>query len=460
MTRSDGTVRASGPLRDGGRVAVVGGGPAGSLFAYLLLRLAGGLGMRLAVDVYEPREFDRLGPHGCNMCAGILSGRVLGDLEREGITLPETVVQNRIDRYRVYTSAGSVLVEAPNPRAAAVAVHRGGGPRGADRPRPRGLDGYLLDLAVAGGASHLRQRVGRVRWRGGRPEIDVEGTPRLYDLVVLAIGVNRPPGKLLEDLGVGARPAQTARAHVSETRGRDAASTDAPATTMSLFLLDIPGLDFAGVVPKDAFDTVCLLGRDLNAATVKAFFEHPVVRALRPGRPTLCEGVCHCGPRLNVREAADPFADRVVLIGDCGVTRLYKDGLGSAFRTARAAAWTVLHVGVAARDFRRGYLPVYRGLARDNRYGEALFGLIRRARAWPALQAALLGVVSGEQALPPPRRHLNAILWDLFTGDAPYRSITWRCVAPTLIVRVLRARVRAGAHRTARRRTDLVAQSR
>ena len=47
---------------------------------------------------------------------------------------------------------------------------------------------------------------------------------------------------------------------------------------------------------------------------------------------------CHCFPRINVRAAVRPFADRIVWIGDSGVNRLFKDGIGSAYRTAKAAA--------------------------------------------------------------------------------------------------------------------------
>ena len=60
-------------LADGDRVAVVGGGPAGSFFAYFLLDMAVRIGLQVQVDIYEPRNFLKPGPIGCNMCAGIVS---------------------------------------------------------------------------------------------------------------------------------------------------------------------------------------------------------------------------------------------------------------------------------------------------------------------------------------------------------------------------------------------------
>ena len=53
-------------LRDGSRVAVVGGGPAGSFFSFFLLKMAEAIDLELEVDIYEPRSFSHCGPAGCN----------------------------------------------------------------------------------------------------------------------------------------------------------------------------------------------------------------------------------------------------------------------------------------------------------------------------------------------------------------------------------------------------------
>ena len=48
-------------LDDGSRVAVIGGGPAGSLFTYFLLEMAERIDTRLEVDIYEPKKFPQPG---------------------------------------------------------------------------------------------------------------------------------------------------------------------------------------------------------------------------------------------------------------------------------------------------------------------------------------------------------------------------------------------------------------
>ena len=60
-------------LNNGSRVAVMGGGPAGSFFSYFLLDMAERAGIQLQVDIYEPRDFSLAAPQGCNMCGGVIS---------------------------------------------------------------------------------------------------------------------------------------------------------------------------------------------------------------------------------------------------------------------------------------------------------------------------------------------------------------------------------------------------
>ena len=69
-------------LENGMRIAVVGGGPAGSFFSYFLLEMAKETGIQVELDIYEPRDFSRQGPAGCNMCGGIASEALVQELAR------------------------------------------------------------------------------------------------------------------------------------------------------------------------------------------------------------------------------------------------------------------------------------------------------------------------------------------------------------------------------------------
>jgi flavin-dependent dehydrogenase len=75
-------------LDDGSRVAVIGGGPAGSLFSYYLLDMAEMVGIDVELDLYDPQDFIRPQPTACNMCGGIVSETLVQNLAADGINLP------------------------------------------------------------------------------------------------------------------------------------------------------------------------------------------------------------------------------------------------------------------------------------------------------------------------------------------------------------------------------------
>jgi hypothetical protein len=125
-------------LKDGSRVGVIGGGPAGSFFSYFLLDMAERVGLRLHVDIYEPRDFSSPGPPGCNMCAGVVSESLVQTLATEGINLPPTVVQRGIDSYVLHMDVGSVRIESLRREKRIAATFRGVGPRGLQELRLNG----------------------------------------------------------------------------------------------------------------------------------------------------------------------------------------------------------------------------------------------------------------------------------------------------------------------------------
>lgn len=432
-------------LGDGSRVAVIGSGPAGSLFAYLLLDMAGRVDMPLAVDVYEPRSFVTPGPAGCNMCGGIVSETLVQNLAIEGLTLGPEVVQRGIESYVLHTDTGSVRIATPSREARIGALHRGAGPRDAKGATWESFDGHLQALAVRRGASVVAGRVDRVaREPDGRPRIETkDGRAATYDLVVVATGVNSTALKLFEDLGVGYRRPQATRTVIREYRlGREVIGRTL-GNAMHVFLLDLPRLEFAAAIPKGDYVTVAVLGEEIDAALVDAFLAAPEVKACMPPGWQAAAMSCQCMPSINVRGVEQPFADRFLFIGDAGITRLYKDGIGAAYRTAKAAARAALFEGISADAFRRSYLPVCRKIARDNAIGKIAFDVTRVARRFRAFRGGMLRMAAAEQATPgrPPR--MSGVLWDMFSGSAPYRDILLRMLRPAFLARFAWAALRS-----------------
>lgn len=426
-------------LGENSRVAVVGGGPAGSFFSYFLLQMADRIGLECQVDVYEGRDFGCPGPKGCNMCGGIISESLAQNLAAEGINLPSTVVQRGIDSYVLHMDVGSIRIKTPLEEMRIAAVHRGGGPRDfVGELHYRGLDGYLLELAEGAGAHVIRKKVDGLQWDDSRPQLKTRnGTTQTYDLLAVAVGVNGSSLKLFQDRLPDYAPPQSTRTYICELCLGQEAIQKYLGTSMHVFLLDIPRLEFAALIPKGDFVTLCLLGRDIDKQLVKSFVDSPAVRKCLPPEWTVPLDYCRCSPRICVRGANRPFADRIVFIGDCGVTRLYKDGIGSAYRTAKAAAVTSVFEGLSEKDFERTYWPACRYLSVDNKVGKIVFGVTQLIQKHKFLRRGLSHMVAQEQKQAGGERRMSMVLWDTFTGSAPYRSVFGRSLHPLFLARFL-----------------------
>src|SRR5210317_1952224 len=149
-------------LKDGSRIAVIGAGPAGSMFSYFFLNMAEMIGLDVGIDIYEPRRFCHRGPAGCNHCGGIVSESLVQRLATEGIRLPDSVVQRGIESYTLHMDVGDVEIATPLLEKRIAAIYRGNGPRCSEPLDTHSFDGYLLDLALEKGARLIPKLVSDV----------------------------------------------------------------------------------------------------------------------------------------------------------------------------------------------------------------------------------------------------------------------------------------------------------
>ncbi|HEU4949486.1 MAG TPA: cyclic nucleotide-binding domain-containing protein, partial [Candidatus Deferrimicrobiaceae bacterium] len=423
-------------LDNGSRVAVIGGGPAGSLFTYFLFEMAERIGMELAVDIYEPRDFTKAGPQGCNMCGGIVSESLVQLLATEGINLPSSVVQRGIDSYVLHMDVGTVRIEPTHREKRIAAVYRGAGPRGVGESRWHSFDAHLLDLAKGRGAKVHHERVEGIDRTGGKPRITTKmGTSPGYDLLVGAVGVNTGALKIFEEMGAGYKAPGTTKTYICELFLGEKTIKTYFGNAMHMFLLKLPRLEFAALIPKGDYVTMVMLGTGIDKSLVEAFFAAPEVRKCFPPDWSPAVNSCRCSPAINISAAVKPFADRMVLIGDSGVSRLYKDGIGGAYRTAKAAARTAVFEGVAEEDFRKHYHPVCRSLSIDNGIGKVVFGITGLIQKMTVLRKGLLRMTTAEQESRQWNPRMSDVLWDTFTGSAPYRDVFRRSVHPVFLGR-------------------------
>ena len=431
-------------LTDGSRVGVIGGGPAGSLTSYFLLEIAERIGVALAVDIYEPRPFAATGPKSCNMCGGIVSESLVQLLATEGINLPPEVVQRGIDSYVVHSQRQAVHLRTPLEEMRIASVYRAAGPRNAEPGQWDSFDDYLLSLACERGARRIAGRVEQIqRDADGMLVRAKDHDDQRFGLIVGAVGVNSKAVEMFEGLDFGFRKPATTRASISELHlGREQVQA-CLGNSMHVFLLDIPRLKFAALIPKGEYATMCLLGHEIDNELIDRFMNSPAVRRCLPADWEMHVRACRCMPRMNIGAARGAFGDRVVMVGDCGVSRLYKDGIGAAYRAAKACAVTAVCHGVSKRDFARHFQPTCKRLARDNRIGKLLFLGAAVCQKLSFCQRGMLHVADQEQQQPPARRLMSMVLWDMFTGSAPYRDILRRAVSPRLVQRLVRASIGA-----------------
>lgn len=424
-------------LTDDSRVAVIGGGPAGSFVSFFLLETASRADLSLHVDIYEAKDFSKTGPPGCNHCGGIISESLVQMLATEGVNLPEAVVQRGIDSYVLHSDVGTVRIDTPLLEKRIAAVYRGAGPKGSRLTGWQSLDGYLLELACSAGANLIQRRVEAVTWEKDRPVVQAKDSePQPYDLVIGAVGVNSPSLKIFEGLGFSYRQPKTTKTFISEFHYGEDLIRQYLGSSMHVFLLPMPRLEFAALIPKGEYATLCLLGHDIDKELVERFLSQPAVRSCFPPEWEKLSGVCQCLPKISMGGVKHFYSDRVVMIGDCGVTRLFKDGIGAAYRTSKACATTVVFDGVSAEAFGRFYRKACRDLAQDNFIGKIVFSVVTLFRQFRVLRRGMVTMVDQEQRSRSGERPMSTVLWDTFTGSAPYKEILLRTIRPGFLGRL------------------------
>jgi flavin-dependent dehydrogenase len=193
-----------------------------------------------------------------------------------------------------------------------------------------------------------------------------------------------------------------------------------PHDVVSAYFQKPPGLIFGALIPKGQYINISLLGRGLATDAISEFIE---AHELHQDLPASSGSLCGCTPRIAVGPSKRYFGDRWVAIGDAAVTRLYKDGIGSAFSTAERAVHTALTFGVSKAAFRKGYKPLCQEIKNDNIYGRIMFRLWAWTLRFPVLMRAWVGILKSEEDLQRPQRVHSRILWGMFTGGEPYRDL-------------------------------------
>lgn len=417
-----------GRIKTGSKVAVIGGGPAGSFFALFLLKYGRETAIDPEITIFEPRNFSKPGPAGCKGCAGILSMLAFHNLEDLGLTLPEEIIQRRIERYTVQSSHASITINKPENGMQIVSIYRGGGPLSSHGINIVGFDGWLLEQAKERGAKVEEDQVEAI-YLDEEANIDVAGRKQAFDLIVLAAGVNSRPIKII---GLEYVPPKTQIMSQDELYVVADTEESRQGNTATAFLVPHSGVIFGTLVPKGPFVNVSVLSQSDRAVSVKDFLKLESVQRMLPRG---YEHACGCRPKATISCARNYYTDRFMAIGDSVVSRLYKDGIGSSLLTAREAAHIAVYNGFSKENFKRYYRPFCRNIEHDNRWGRLLFainGWGKDSRLFLLAQHRLIGDEQNNTRGPQP---FTKAAWGMFTGSYSYSNIARMTLNPVSLIK-------------------------
>lgn len=432
-------------LKNGSNIAVIGGGPSGSFFTYFTLNYAKKLGIKVNVDIIEAKDFNCSGPAGCNKCGGIVSESLIQMLSTEGIILPSDVIRKGIETYTLHLEQGFIEIKAPGDEQRIASMFRGIGPKGCSHKGRKSFDDHLMSLCVSKGANIIFDMVSEVeRDQDGIFIKTKNNFEKKYDLVVGAAGLNKKTFELFHKLCPDFVFPKTTRTFICEIQMSAKQIDDYFGNSMHVFLLSIPNIKFGALIPKANFVTLVLLGADIDEEIVEKFLNSSPVKKCFPKDFDLNSNIsCRCYPYINILGAISAYSDRVVLIGDSSTSKLYKNGIGAAYITAKSAANSAIFKGISEDNFKKYFQPTCNNLEIDNTIGKFIFMVTTVIQKSPIMKSAMLRMVVNEQKQERQKRKLSSILWDTFTGSAPYKDIFLRFLNPKVIVILLWNIIRA-----------------
>ena len=431
-------------LKDNSNIAIIGGGPAGSFFAHFALNYARQLGIKISVTIFEKKDFAKKGAPGCNMSAGVLSEALINKLSEQNIHLPPACIQQEIEGYFLHVPEYGIPLHYPYPphKTRIATVFRGSGPKFANHDVSNSFDHFLSEHARNVGADVVLHPAITIEIQKNPNDLIKltygEGASKgeyTADLVVGAFGVNSDTSSELNKLGFGYTPPKTVRTCIMDIYPTRTINDALYGNNIYVFSLGLKFIKFAAFIPKGEFLTICLVGKkDMDKAQLNTFMNQPKIQKMIPEGWDDSKKRCICFPSIPINHAIHPYTNRLVIIGDAGISRTYKNGIDSAFTTAQLAAKTAFERGVSEKDFEEGYFkPAKRLLGRDNLYGN----LILMANDVISRQKHVVSSHIKYMSEYPDTweaKRMNEVLWNVVTGNDTYKNIILKSVNPRLLL--------------------------
>lgn len=400
-------------------------------------------GLEVSITIFDGRDFRATGPPGCNMCAGVVAETLVEKMDKFGVKLPENRVQMEIEEYVLSTEHYQLCLHKRKRRYPIYTVFRGNGPLGRTDPENVSFDDYLLDQCCARGIRVVSDTVTDINMPGDRNSpvsLVCKSQPGSFEahLVVVACGLNTRLINKLGKLGFGYRPPPTVFTCQAEIPAPEDFIQQKIGRRITTFALGRGDVRFAAFTPKKSHLTVSVIGKsDVSLKDLELVLNHPRVRNEYLQGIELPETYCICRPKIAVGPGRNVFTDRLVVIGDAAFSRYYKNGIESAFDTARLAATCAIEQGVSTQAFGNHFLnQEAKTIISSSSYGRLLFHFYDLVFHSHLLTAVLVSLLS-HRSKSFSVRQMTKVLWALFTGNIPYRDIFFKLFHPRLQARLV-----------------------
>jgi flavin-dependent dehydrogenase len=420
-----------GPLSNGGRVAVIGGGPGGTSCAMTLLKEARKKSIEVEVTLYEPKYFG----HHYNQCFGVISPPVLDILKEDfDIIVPEEMLLREITGYVLHSRLRDLYLTDEEGQEISHALRR------------VELDQLLLREARKMGVDIVRSRVTYVEFHPEDVVIYSESGCYSADVMVGAFGLDSTLRSALRKR-TNYIPPSYLETVVTRIHPEDPSFLEKFEGTIHAHLPPIRGIEFGALVPKGNHITIVVAGKRVDIKILKRFMKLPAVDEMLPPSYEVEEvfkGTFPNGPAKGF------FGNRFVLIGDsAGLIRPFKGkGINSAIITGKIAGETIVHEGISAEAF-LSFERRCQDLIGDRWYGRFVRWLVVFL-SWTFSLDPIIDVASRDAIL-------RKALFNSVSGHDTYRRIVLSCLKPGILSSILWSYLKALYHRN-KKETDFPVQ--
>ena len=434
-------------LRNNAHIAVIGAGPAGSFFAITALKEAAKLNKKVNITLFDRRRFSSKGPRGCNMCAGIIQSEMVKQLNELDLPIPSKVKQGEIKGYAfcIENLCASIIKENPFP---ITTVFRGGGPTQSALLNGKiSFDHFLLEKAVSKGARFENEQVKVIKIPSKDDEpfriiFGNESKVLSADLLIGAFGVNSRSS--IAQLIPEYQPPENWHAYQAEIFLGQEYIQKKFRNMVHICFIKPRGIKYLAAIPKGDYLTITAIGKNVNLNELHQAINHSEIRQYLPDQWRI---KCYCHPWLPVTPAFKPYGNRLIIIGDASYSRFLKNGIHSAYITAHYAAKAALNKGISKDELKKYYdRPCRKKFVHDNLCGRFLLHVLDFILTRKILSQSYLKLVTKEnQGLANShrksrsylqRQNLSDLLWNLYTGNVPYKHVLTKTLSPVLLLKL------------------------